>query len=255
MALKFYDLSQPFGRNTPIWPAIGQSDVTIERVNYWGRDRFPGGVSKYANKVCTKFHVATHIDAPAHVLDGGLYVDQIPLERCFGTGVVVDMRHKGKWDIITAEDLENAKPKIKDSDFVVVNTGWHKYWKKKNYDYFNYYPGFYESAGKWFVEHNVKAVGITGGASDTPLAHRPMAQIMPWLRDEYMRETGKDPDEEFPIYEPCHFALAKAGIPGIENVGGDVDLVTGKRCTLAAFPIRFEEGDGSLVRLVAMIEE
>jgi kynurenine formamidase len=33
------------------------------------------------------------------------------------------MRHKRKWDIITSEDLENAKPEIKEGDFVVVNTG------------------------------------------------------------------------------------------------------------------------------------
>ena len=44
----------------------------------------------------------------------------------------MDMRHKGKWDIITAEDLENAKPEIKKGDFVVINTGWHKYFKTKS---------------------------------------------------------------------------------------------------------------------------
>ena len=27
------------------------------------------------------------------------------------------------------------------------------------------------------------------------------------------------------------------GIPGIENIGGDLDKITGKRCTFFAFPV------------------
>jgi kynurenine formamidase len=42
---------------------------------------------------------------------------------------------------------------------------------------------------------------------------------------------------------------------GFENVcGADIDKVTGKRVTIAAFPIRWERGDGSIVRVVAMID-
>lgn len=43
---------------------------------------------------------------------------------------------------------------------------------------------------------------------------------------------------------------------GFENEGGDIDEVLGKRVvTLAGFPIRREKGDGSIVRLVAIVEE
>jgi len=230
-------------------------DVVIQRVAYWGRDRFPGGCCKYTTVITTKFHSSTHMDAPSHTIDGGKMIDEVPLSSCYGTGVIVDMRHKKKWDVITAEDLENATPKIKPGDFVVVNTGWHKYFKKQNYAYFNHFPGFYESAGKWFVENKVKAVAVDVAASDHPLAHRPLSKNAPWLFEEYVEETGKDPDKEFPIYEACHMLLGHAGIPGIEHAGGDIDLVTGKRCTLAAFPIRYEQGDASLVRLVAIVDD
>jgi len=50
-------------------------------------------------------------------------------------------------------------------------------------------------------------------------------------------------------------ALAKAGIPGIEIAGGRIDEVTGIRCTLACFPIRYQMGEASLVRLVAIVDE
>ena len=44
------------------------------------------------------------------------------------------------------------------------------------------------------------------------------------------------------------------GIPGIESVGGELDAVTGKRCTFAAFPWRWVGGDGSGVRVVAILD-
>ena len=48
--------------------------------------------------------------------------------------------------------------------------------------------------------------------------------------------------------------LFENGILGIENVGGDLDVVTGKRCTFAFFPSNWDRGDGCIIRLVAMID-
>jgi len=42
---------------------------------------------------------------------------------------------------------------------------------------------------------------------------------------------------------------------GWENVGGDLAQLVGNRCTISGFPIRWEKGDGSIVRLVAIVEE
>jgi kynurenine formamidase len=40
----------------------------------------------------------------------------------------------------------------------------------------------------------------------------------------------------------------------VENAGGNIDEVTGKRMTIAAFPFRCEQADGGFVRLVAWEE-
>ena len=68
-------------------------------------------------------------------------------------------------------------------------------------------------------------------------------------------ETGKDPIEDFPEYEPCHRILCTNDLLAIENAGGDIDLVTGMRCTIAAFPFRMERSMGHWLRLVAIVEE
>jgi len=197
------------------------------------------------------------MDAPIHVIDGGMTLDQIPLENCYGTGVVVDFRYMKdkKWYLITSEDFEKATPKIEKGDFVVLNTGWHKLWRVKNYDYFNYYAGLTKDGAEWLVKKGIKAIAVDHGAIDSPLWHYKLSENMPWLDREFRQETGRDPDKEFPEYEPCHRILLGNGIACIENAGGDMDAVTGKRVTLAAFPFRLEQGDGCMVRLVALLEE
>ena len=255
MAIKIYDLSQPFGVDTPLWPFPGpRQDLMFPRGEYL--ERFHKRSVVYTGTL----HAATHIDAPSHVLhpsEGGYMLDKIPLENCYGTGVVVDLRYleNTKWQFVTPEDLEKAKPKIEPGAFVVFNTGWHKLWRWDNYAYFNYYPSLSPEAAEWLVKKKVKGVAGTWGATDGSLWHYPLSQTMPWLHREYKKETGKDADEEFPEYEPCHRMLARNQITAIENAGGDVDLVTGKRVTIAAFPFRCEVADGGMVRLVAIVEE
>ncbi len=51
-----------------------------------------------------------------------------------------------------------------------------------------------------------------------------------------------------------HRILFKNGILGIENVGGDIDKVTGRRCTFAFFPWNWDRGDGCIIRLVAIVD-
>ena len=77
---------------------------------------------------------------------------------------------------------------------------------------------------------------------------------MPHIVREYEEETGRRVLDDFPHWEPCHRAILSRGICGIENVGGEIDRVTGMRVTFAAFPWRWKEGDGCIVRLVAIVD-
>jgi len=250
--VEVYDLSQPFGPGVPLWPYF--EDIKIERIHYHAKSRVLSQVLTHT------MHVSTHADSPVHVEEGFPSTEQIPIERYIGKGVVVSIP-KGKWEVITAEDLEKAEPPIEKGDIVIVNTGWHRYWGD-TVKYFCYAPGFYIEAGEWFVKKGVKAVGTDTQALDHPLATREAwcqgegderNRVLPWLADEYKKETGRDVREDFPLWEPCHRLLLTHGIMGWENVGGDVDKVTGKRCTIIGLPIRWVGGDGSIVRLIAIV--
>ena len=79
--------------------------------------------------------------------------------------------------------------------------------------------------------------------------------LHPHLAEEYKKWSGgRDWKDDFPEWEPVHRILFKNGILGIENVGGELDKVTGKRCTFAFFPWNWERGDGCIVRLVAIVD-
>src|SRR6516165_4174125 len=157
------------------------------------------------------------------------------------------------------DDLEKAAGSaVRPRDVVIVNTGWHKVYEDSE-DYFCRAPGFVPSAGEWFVEKKVKVVGHDTQANDHPLATAIGPQrngpLHPHLAEEYKAWSGgRDWKEDFPDWEPVHRILFKNGILGIENVGGDIDKVTGKRCTFALFPWNWERGDGCIIRLVAIVD-
>ncbi len=244
---KLVDLSHPFGHNAPLWPYF--EDVKIERVHYHAKS----GV--LSQRITTVMHCTTHADSPAHVIEGTEFTDEIPLDKYYGTGVVVDIP-KGKWEVITPDDLEKARPKIEKGDIVIVHTGWHRHYSDSR-KYFAYSPGLYKEAGDWFVERGVKAVGVDQQALDHPLGTaigpHGSGPLLPDVCEEYKQETGRDVKEDFPLWEPCHRALLGNGIMGWENVGGDIEQVVGMRVTIAGFPIRWVKGDGSIVRLVAIV--
>ena len=43
-------------------------------------------------------HMGTHIDAPAHAAEGAWRIDQIPIEKLYGSGVVINVKSKAVTD-------------------------------------------------------------------------------------------------------------------------------------------------------------
>ncbi|MCR4772031.1 MAG: cyclase family protein [Oscillospiraceae bacterium] len=277
---KIWDLSQPWGVDTPLWPFPGaRSDLSFPRGQYL--ERFHKRTMTYTGTL----HAATHMDAPNHVLHEeevdreryGYNLAEIKLEFCIGTGVILDMTHlydefqekfnaaggdpakMGEiWYELQPEDFEKAAAKdgleIRENDWVVVDTGFHRFWRKNNDKYFNYYPGMGPTVAKWLLSKKIKGISGTWGATDAPLWHYPLKEQMPWLDTNYKLATGHDAAEKYPDYEPCHRLFTQHGVCTVENAGGDIDEVKGRRMIIAAFPFRCEMADGGFVRLVAWEE-
>ncbi|NJE85018.1 cyclase family protein [Thermococcus sp. CX2] len=78
------DLSISIGEDTPVYP--GDPEV---KVKPWARIERDG---YYMNALRLGEHTGTHVDAPAHFIPGGKTVDEMPLEKFMGPGLVIDVR-------------------------------------------------------------------------------------------------------------------------------------------------------------------
>jgi kynurenine formamidase len=184
-----------------------------------------------------------------------------------------------------------VKPSELEGMIVCLNTGQHRYFDDSK-DYYHYAAGTGVDAGKWFVEHKVKCVAMDSQALDHPL-HTAMgnngmtrmnligASGRP-ITEEYIEQFGIEAYAEFDketyieihgqeaydkkfgdleaigcwgTWEPCHKEMLGHGIVGVENLGGDLDKVSGKRFRFFCFPLRWYLGDGSMARCAAEIDE
>jgi kynurenine formamidase len=251
--VELVDLTQGYGSGAPLWPGFG--DLEVKRTQYHAK-------SKVLTQMIThNMYQGTYTDSPVHVEEEFPYIDKIPIGKYAGKAVVVDIP-KGKWEVITPEDLEKAQPSIEQGDIVIIHTGWHKFYSD-TVKYFVYSPGMGKDAADWLVKKKIKAVGVDHFGLDHPLAThivQPPAEfraaaILPWVIDEYKKVSGHDVFKDFPYWEPAHRILLTHGIMGWANVGGDVDKVVGKRCTIVGTPTKWLRGDASNVRLIAIVEK
>lgn len=246
--LMLYELSHPWGHGVPMQP--GYDDVKMHRLSQHAKN----GVM--AHRIKMVMHSGTHLNAPRHLIAKTQTVGELALDKLFGSGVVL-LIPKRKWELITIADLETAQPAIEVEDIVVLCTGWHRQYSDSQ-EYFGHSPGLSKQAAEWLVKKRIKLLAMDTPQIDHPLAtslgmHRNGPQIKR-LPQEYEQETGRASSVDFPEWNIAHRTLLAAGIPTVENTGGDVDEVAGKRCTFQAYPWNWLEGDACPIRFVAITD-
>lgn len=246
--LVFHELSHEWGHGAPSQP--GFEDVALHRSVKHAQH----GVM--AHRIRMVMHSGTHLNAPIHMIQKGIGCGEIAMERLFGNGVVLAIP-KGQWELVTRADLETQANRIEEGSLVIILTGWHRKYSD-SLEYFGDAPGLSVEAAQWLVEKKVGLVGMDTPQIDHPLAtslgaHRG-GPLMNRLTQKYIDETGKDPKVEHPSWNGAHKMLLGAGIPTIENVGGDADDLLDKEVLIHALPWKFDGGDACPVRLVAITD-
>jgi arylformamidase len=83
--MKIYDVTVALAEDLVGYP--GDPPVRIERLKEIARDEATYNLSSYS----FGSHAGTHIDAPSHLLENGLSVDNLPLEMLIGRARVVEV--------------------------------------------------------------------------------------------------------------------------------------------------------------------
>jgi kynurenine formamidase len=212
------------------------------------REQLPGGLGWALEFLRLTSHSGTHLDAPYHyhpTMDGGkraLTIDEIPLEWCFGRGVVLDFSRKGDGERITAKDLEGELGRIgyriRPMDIVLIRTGADAAWGTAAY--LTKGAGMDRESTLYLLDRGVKVVGIDAWSWDRPL---------PFLAEEF-RRTG-DPK----VVWEAHFAGIDRGYCHMEKMANLSAIGRPFGFTVCCFPVRIKGASAGWVRPVAIIEE
>lgn len=139
----------------------------------------------WADDTITKMgvHSTTHIDAPWHygpksVIDGqevdALTVEQIPLDKCIGKGVVIDVSSKQDGEIVAVDDLKNDLARtgaaVEEGSIVLIKTGRDKYLGTK--EYWKRGTGMSAAATEWLIDQGSTVMGIDQWGWDVPFQHQ-----------------------------------------------------------------------------------
>ena len=132
MQIRLIDLSMEVYQGMMTYPNVAKP-VIVEMETYSqmaqsvGTDQY--GVDEITNHcmIVTGDHIGTHIDSWGHVKPDAPRAEGIPIEYCYGDGVVLDLTHKAPGDEITVADIEEAERKlggyrIKALDIVLLRT-------------------------------------------------------------------------------------------------------------------------------------
>lgn len=246
------DLSVPI-RNTP----EGVSPVEITRYSHeysvevllkphgLEASDLPDGKFFATERLSLRTHIGTHVDSPWHygpTSDNrpAKTIDEIPLEWCYGNGVLLNFSHKKGGDLVTVDDVKEAVNKIgyrvEAFDIVLIRTDASKHYGEA--DYANVQPGMSREATLWLVDQGVKLMGIDARSWDRP--------------DDIMAAEYKNGVKG--RLWPAHFSGREKEFCIIENLVNLDQIPKPYGFKITAFPIKIEGASAGWARVVAIIE-
>jgi kynurenine formamidase len=146
-------LSFPLDVNDPRPPAIPAP--TLRPLYTIERDKATVQVLTVAS------HTGTHVDAPAHVIEGGLSLaDFAPEEFIFTRPVVLDLP-LGEKAVVTPEHLAPLGRKLREADLALFRFGCGPMRREQPGRFVDHCPGFGVAAGRWLRDlPALRAIGM-----------------------------------------------------------------------------------------------
>lgn len=213
--MKVTDLTHIIYSEMPVYP--GTEQPILQRANTLEKDGFQEA------KITMYSHTGTHIDAPAHMLQDGLYLDDFKINQFIGKAMILDFSNsKSLW--IDLDKLRPYEEKIKKVDFIIIKTGWSKYWGDNKY--YGNFPSLSEEAALWLSEFELKGIGIDAISID------------------HMNT------DTFPV----HKIFLSKNILIIENLT-NLESLDNKHFILSIMPLKNKDADGSPVRAFSIEAE
>ena len=253
--MKIIDLSKPikYNKNDPWFMKVKIKHKPHKKSKWLIRflglplKLFPKGFEGWADDTIKKMgvHSTTHLDAPWHYApttngQKSKTIDEIPLEWCFGDGIVIDMKHKADFDPITVKDLDDFLKKnelnLKSGMIVLINTGRDKFNGTK--DFHKIGTGMSAEATEWLIDQGIKIMGIDSWGWDLPLP--------------YMLKKAKETKNPELFWE-AHLVGRHKEYCHMEQLV-NLDALPYKGFKVAVFPLKIVGASAAPARVVAILE-
>jgi len=183
-------------------------------------------------------HTGTHIDAPYHFLKDAQRIDEIPVQRFIGNGILIDVSGKSERELIDSADLKPSASEIKNGDFVILKTGWDRYFGTPKY---YLHPYLSADGARLLLELGVSLVAIDALNVDP---------TYPASKDS--NPAANDlPDEQSYGY-PVHDLLLSNDILIVENLC-NLDKINAVKGIYSFLPLKLNDSDGSPIRAVFLL--
>jgi kynurenine formamidase len=222
------NLSHPLSPESPVWP--GRLPFQMETETTVADDGFAASV------LTIHEHIGTHLDAPAHFVDGGTTTDLIGADQLVAPMAVIDVVAQASADVdyaVTIDDLlawEAENGELPVGAFVAMNSGWSDRFSDAeafvnlDADGVQHYPGFDPEAATFLIEQrSIVGIGV----------------------DTLSQDPGNSTDFG------THVAIAGAGLYGVECVANLGDVPSSGATIIVGGP-NHEGGSGGLARLLAL---
>lgn len=251
-SLRIIDLSVPLRNNAfETAPAdityFSHRDGARRWAKIWGidPDDLPDGLGAANERVQLTTHSGTHVDSAYHyapMSEGkpARRIDEIPLEWCYGDGVVIDMTNKKAKEGISAADIQEALQKIgyqiKPFDIPLIRTDADKHYDKP--DYMEVQPGLTRESTLWLLDQGVKVIGIDAWGLDRPFS----------VMIQELKAGNKQ------AFWQAHYVGREREYLQIEKLANLDQLPRPYGFKVACFPVKIERASGGWCRAVAILE-
>lgn len=167
------DLSLPLEEGMPGYP--GYPGYQTRQLQSYDSD------GKVSHEISMNTHQGTHIDAPAHFIEGGKTVEALSLETLNGPAQVFDLREY-QGDEITADVLESVSPTSPEDRVLLLSGDVDARFGEP--DFFEEAAVLTADAAEWLRDRGVKLVGndfLTEGiqTEDRPVHHILLGEEIP----------------------------------------------------------------------------
>ncbi len=254
--MKLIDLTIPLGIATPAWPTYEPLQV-----KYFKR-LAPNGAN--GQLLTHSNHLGTHLDGEIHFYTAGKDIAQLDLDYLVHEAAIVDLSDAvGDYQVYTSKMIED-RVEVKEGDILVIHTGYHHFgWDHPTADEIRYmvkHPGPGQEFADWATKKKLRWLAVDCGSADHPMntivrtwMPRQAAEAEKVFQKMYKQSLAEYYDDS--KYQLMHIDLFAKSIIHAECFGGQIDLLLNRRVKVGFFPWRFVDGESSIGRAVAFVED